>query len=181
MVLVLQTQTEIKTHIIDESEIYKPHKNANSFKKIEYIIDENGCWVCVSHSKDKDGYPKVYRNKKYYQMNRYVYEIFNSNIPLGHVIRHTCDNPNCINPNHLISGTHYDNQQDKVNRKRQSFGERNGQCVLKEYEVLEILQDNKLSYSQLMKKYNVGKTTIAQIKQGKTWRYLYGSTDEKKS
>lgn len=36
----------------------------------------------------------------------------------GKVVRHTCDNPRCINPEHLIIGTLTDNMQDKVERGR---------------------------------------------------------------
>ena len=37
----------------------------------------------------------------------------------GKVVRHTCDNPRCINPEHLVIGTHKDNSQDMVQRGRQ--------------------------------------------------------------
>jgi len=36
----------------------------------------------------------------------------------GKVIRHTCDNPRCINPKHLLIGTAADNSQDRVDRGR---------------------------------------------------------------
>lgn len=36
----------------------------------------------------------------------------------GMVIRHTCDNPRCINPEHLVAGTPQDNMDDKVKRNR---------------------------------------------------------------
>lgn len=34
------------------------------------------------------------------------------------VVRHTCDNPPCVNPLHLLPGTHADNEQDKARRGR---------------------------------------------------------------
>lgn len=41
---------------------------------------------------------------------------------LPEVVRHTCDNPRCINPEHLIGGTQVDNMQDCVKRGRHSYG-----------------------------------------------------------
>lgn len=38
------------------------------------------------------------------------------------VVRHTCDNPRCVNPEHLIGGTQKDNVQDTINRGRRVYG-----------------------------------------------------------
>ena len=48
-----------------------------------------------------------------YKISRLVYAFYKEKIKEGNVILHTCDNPRCINPNHLIQGTHQDNMQDK--------------------------------------------------------------------
>ena len=40
----------------------------------------------------------------------------------GQIVRHECDNPSCVNPEHLIAGTYYDNTQDMMRRKRNRGG-----------------------------------------------------------
>lgn len=49
------------------------------------------------------------------------------------VIMHTCDNPCCINHEHLIKGTHDDNVQDRVRKGRSATGERNGRYIHGDY------------------------------------------------
>ncbi len=50
--------------------------------------------------------------------HRVIYEIFKGAIPSGLVIRHSCDNPPCCNPHHLLTGTHQENSDDKIRRGR---------------------------------------------------------------
>lgn len=58
------------------------------------------------------------------------------------VVRHTCDNPRCINPDHLVGGTQVDNVRDCADRGRtgdhRNFGVANGRCVLADSAVQSI-------------------------------------------
>jgi predicted XRE-type DNA-binding protein len=68
-----------------------------------------------------DGYPRaVVDGNNNAKVHRIVWELtHDKNIPGGMCIRHSCDNPRCINPDHLLLGTIKENGQDKADRNRQ--------------------------------------------------------------
>jgi hypothetical protein len=140
-------------------------------KEIEWYVDDNGCHVCTSHTRTKAGYSVMRRNKKNIYIHRYMYEKYKGEIPKGMVIRHKCDNPNCINPEHLEVGTHRDNVNDKISRGRQLKGEQIGNSKLTEEIVIEIYRSN-LSYKELQNKYNVSNAMVSLIKNKKRWQHL---------
>lgn len=85
--------------------------------RIKYDISDNGCWICTSHAPRKRGYYNLKCKGKTQLMHRVVFETYNERINADLVVRHTCDNALCINPNHLILGTQADNVADRVLRK----------------------------------------------------------------
>lgn len=140
-------------------------------RKIEYDIDNNGCHICTSHSLGTHGYPQMQKNRIGYNMHRYIYEELNGKQPNDVVIRHTCDNRKCINPEHLIPGSKKENSEDMVERNRSSVGIKNGLSKLTDKEVIEI-RNSALSTYKLANIYNVSRINIGLIKQGKTWKHI---------
>jgi hypothetical protein len=70
--------------------------------------------------------------------HRLAFSFFNQRtIPPGMVVRHTCDNPPCVNPQHLLLGTQGDNVADRKNRGREGRHEGilNGMAVLTEADI----------------------------------------------
>lgn len=66
----------------------------------------------------KDGYAHTTRNKKTVLAHRQAYIDTYGPIPDGMHVLHKCDNPSCVNPEHLFVGTHTDNMQDKLAKGR---------------------------------------------------------------
>jgi len=141
-------------------------------KPIEWEVDDNGCWNCTSHSLGSTGYPRIFFNKKITPISRVYHEKYKGKIPKGHMVRHTCDNPACINPSHLLAGTHQDNVDDKVRRGRQPRGESSGRAKLTESQVREIRKLANPSPTLLGRKYGVSDTTIIDIRKGKIWKHV---------
>lgn len=114
--------------------------------------------------------------------HRVSYELHFGPIPKGEgyhgtVIRHTCDNRSCVNPNHLKLGTQADNLQDMRDKGRQNRGDRNAQSKLTEEQVLEIRKRHSLgniSQALLARDFGVRKNTINRIINRKTWTHLEG-------
>jgi hypothetical protein len=79
---------------------------------------------CQDHGKTNslvENYAMVNIAGKMRRLHRVVYCKHNSvgiESIWDKVVRHTCDNPRCINPDHLVIGTHQDNMDDKVKRGR---------------------------------------------------------------
>jgi hypothetical protein len=87
-------------------------------KKIKYYINEKGCHICTSHASTGSGYPTFKREGEQHSIHRYLYEQKYGYLPSGVVLRHSCDNPLCINVDHLTPGNHQDNVNDQVERQR---------------------------------------------------------------
>jgi hypothetical protein len=77
------------------------------------------CWPWTGIC-DEYGYGRVHFMTSKIKAHRVSYEMVNGPIPEGLIIRHKCDNPNCVNPSHLCVGTQKDNMQDASKRMRLS-------------------------------------------------------------
>lgn len=97
------------------------------------------CHICTSHAHDINGYPKIHRGGVTLKLSRLVCEGIHG--PLGSLMaRHVCDVRACINPDHLIPGTHADNTADMVSRGRQARGSRHGSARLPDAMVEDIMR-----------------------------------------
>jgi hypothetical protein len=140
-------------------------------KELEYYVDENECWIVTSHVINNRGYHEIKRDGKRVLTHRYMYIEKYGEIDSSIVLRHTCDNPRCCNPEHLIAGTHADNVSDRVERDRSAKGESNGRAKLTEDDVKYIRNTDETTY-YLAQKFNVDRKAIRNIRQYKTWKHV---------
>lgn len=139
--------------------------------KVKYEIDSNNCWNIISGSyKEKQGYHILSlksNNRKRIRAHRAVYMALNGDIPEGKIVCHSCDNRDCINPEHLFLGTKKDNTQDMMNKGRvDRMNDRAGvKQKLSDEDIINIYNSNKNSYD-LSEIYNVSDVQIRRIKNG---------------
>lgn len=121
--------------------------------------------------KDRDGYSKIWIKGKEWREHRYVWTQHNGDIPKGKVIRHLCNNPSCINIEHLAIGTHYDNMQDRKKAGHYNKGTKHVNAKLTEEQVLDIRtkQKTQLEYAE---QYAVSRFTIQQIQYKNIWKHI---------
>lgn len=139
-----------------------------------------GCWDCVSHKKDAFGYPRAGFLGKNTPVHRIIYTKEFGCIGKGLLVRHTCDNPACINPKHLLLGTIQDNIRDRDLRGRTSRvartnGEINGLSKTTSKEVLKIRSlRNKKTQTEIAKMFGLSQTHVSGIQTGRYWSHLGG-------
>lgn len=129
--------------------------NRNLTYFLNKTIKHNSCleWQgCLN----TDGYPRTFwKGSSNGKLHRIIWELYNNKSAKGFVIRHTCDNPKCINPDHLIIGSSVENTADRTVRDR-SQG-------LKQKDVLAIKQlfsDKIYTAKELAVLFNVSERTI---------------------
>jgi hypothetical protein len=166
--------------------------------RFEAKIDRSGgpeaCWPWTGSRLKGSGYGLIGEGGhrgRVLRANRVAYELANGPIPSGLEVRHACDNPPCVNPKHLVLGTHAQNMADMAKRGRSARwgkvrgeqhplrrnpelaarGERTAAAKLTEQSVREIRASSE-SNMKLARKYGVNKRAIQFVRQGKTWRHV---------
>lgn len=121
------------------------------------------CWEWIG-GKCSGGYGSFVVRGKVCVASRVSFELFKGDIPGGLNVCHSCDNPGCVNPEHLFLGTDFDNNRDREikNRGNHAKGERHGQAKLTDLEVAEArqLRINGLTYQAVADRYGVTKQCI---------------------
>jgi len=134
------------------------------------------CWIWAAAT-DSDGYgifKGVYDGVPYQRAHRYSWALHNRrNVPKEALVCHKCDNPRCVNPDHLFLGTPGDNMRDKIAKHRHNIpkGELSPQAILTEADALKILADPR-PYAQIAADYGVAATTIGSVKAKVSWAHL---------
>lgn len=145
-------------------------------KPVEWRVDGNGCHICTSHCVDRFGYPMVGDSGRLRRLHRWVFEREYGPIPQGICVCHSCDNPACINPEHLFLGSHADNMADMIRKGRShrvQQGEQNGRAKLTDVIVMAIKREaGRTSQGSLARRYGVAQSTVWEVIRGRTWAHV---------
>ena len=137
----------------------------------KWVKSENGCHVWVK-SKKGAGYGAMRFNGKDRLAHRIIWEITHGPIKDGLFVCHKCDNPACVNVDHLFLGTQSDNMRDMTQKNRHPYplAEKHHRAKLTNEQVKEIRAAAESS-KVLASIYGVTKRTILNVRHG----YTYGS------
>ncbi len=159
------------------------------------FIDSSGgpdaCWPWTG-ARRQHGYGVVKRRGKRFTAHRVAYEQVHGPVAADLSVRHTCDNPPCCNPAHLIAGTHAENMAEMALRKRgkgkapsgdQHYlrreperairGEDRTQAKLTEAAVLDIrARCPGERQSDVAAEYGVSQMTISRIVNRVRWTHI---------
>lgn len=93
---------------------------------------------------------------------------------------HRCDNPPCVNPDHLRVGRQSENVRDSVKKRRHKHGER-GAAKLRADDVREIhdLLDRGSTHAAIAEEFGVSQSLIAMIATGRRWASVATTTERK--
>lgn len=143
------------------------------FWKKVLIPSAKACWLWQG-AKDDDGYGFIKRRDGVqYRAHRLSYEMHQGWISPGYFVCHHCDNPSCVNPNHLFAGSHADNTRDMIAKNRQPrlCGEKNAMAKLTDAQVIQIRRDQR-SHVDIAKDFPVSASQIKHIQSGRCWKHL---------
>lgn len=132
--------------------------------------------------RDPSGYGRVRFHGKSHLAHRASFHLAHGRWPDPCAL-HRCDNPSCVNPEHLFEGTNADNAADKVSKGRQATGlgvgargERHGCAKLNERSVRDIMANHllcRVTQGELAERFGTDQTNVSLIVRRKHWAHLW--------
>lgn len=109
-----------------------------------------------------------------FRAHKLAYELTHGVVPEGLLLRHTCDNPSCCNPNHLLTGTHKDNAKDRMERGRCKKTSRKGWHMLKPEDVrcIRELREEGMPRIHLAQWFGITEHAISGIHHRRTYKHV---------
>lgn len=141
-------------------------------EKIEKAAGDDGCWLWKTGK--PQAYPAIRVNGGYKKASKVSLLLYKGEDAGDLHVCHSCDTPRCVNPNHLFLGTHLLNMQDKASKGRshRPSGRKNPKSKLTRLMAHKIafeLEGGTLSQTAIALKYDIGQSTVSEIKRGCHW------------
>lgn len=124
----------------------------------------SGCWLWMGSAINKKGYGYIRADQKSQQAHRVVYKFYVCD-PGNNLVLHKCDNPSCVNPEHLFLGTVLDNNRDRHQKGRDAKGLKNGRAKLSDEQV-EYIKTSDLKSAVLASMFGCTSEHIRRVQRG---------------
>lgn len=149
-----------------------------------YVVESNGCWRWTK-GRHAHGYgvinTRIGGRNKQYRANRVSYEIAKGPIPGGMFVLHRCDNPSCVNPEHLFLGTQRDNMRDCISKGRHVNQNRtwptgsahhNSKLSDNLVRTIRVHHGLGLYYREIAKMLSLNISTVYRVATHKVWAHV---------
>ena len=126
---------------------------------------DSGCWEWQG-GKSSNGYGLFYAQGKYGKhtgAHRYSYETFIGTIPEGLLVLHKCDNPGCVNPDHLYLGSQSDNIISASQKGRLYSGSRRIITDPEDISIMKSLHNNGISSTDIINIFGISLSTFYRL------------------
>lgn len=116
------------------------------------------------------GHQGIWIGGRNYEMYSHVAAYINAHghFPRGLCVRHQCDNPGCINPVHLILGTHAENMADMASRGRAA--KPLAKITQADADEIRRVLTTGVTQRELAQRYGLHQSTVSLISSGRIWR-----------
>lgn len=140
------------------------------------VVPESGCWIWTGAtlgSNAKFNYGRMSVNKVQKLAHRVSYELHKGKIDnVSTCVCHTCDVPECVNPDHLFLGTRKDNNQDMTDKGRRvkDYHLSNNKLTVDDVvEIKKLLLNKNYTQVEIAEKFNVSRSAIQRIHYNEAW------------
>lgn len=140
--------------------------------------DPSECWEWQGHINDSGYGDMRCGSGPLLRAHRVSYEIHKGHIPANLLVCHSCDNPRCVNPNHLWLGTDADNMKDMDQKGRRvnapQYGEKHGMSRLTPDAIRDIrsLAKSGVSYEEIGGRFNISDVHAGRIAKRESWSHI---------
>lgn len=141
-----------------------------------FVKKSDGCWIWTGH-KDKDGYGTLTIKKENgghtpIRAHRFSMMLHSKTLDDGVLALHRCNNPSCVNPDHLYAGDQIQNMQDRIAYRGDWKGEKHFNAKITEETAEKVLLFDGPAY-KAAEMYGISASQARNIKTGKQWRHVY--------
>lgn len=135
----------------------------------------NGCWEWT-RGKTSAGYGAVWWGGKTEAAHRLSYRLHRGPIPEGMYVCHSCDNPACVNPDHLWLGSLQDNHKDMMLKEREYRGSQHHTTQITEDDVVAMrnLRASGMTPTEIANIYGLKRPMVSHICTGRNWKHAGG-------
>lgn len=144
------------------------------FRKVEKT---QTCWIWTGNLRH-NGYGCIQGGGKgsaTLSAHRLSYEMHKGPIPDGLVVMHSCDNPACVNPDHLTVGTYKQNTADMIAKGRKRTvapkGTGNGKAKLNDG-LVRYIRTSQKNAASIARELKLSENCIRGVRSGRTWSHV---------